>query len=49
MLLNFNNEKLAEELNNVYCLFLNLIERAKYEIWNKKDIDERLRMVVIIN
>ncbi|XP_043471428.1 putative elongator complex protein 1 [Leptopilina heterotoma] len=44
MLLNFNNEKLGEELNNAYCLFINLIERSKYEIWNKKDIDERLSM-----
>lgn len=47
MLLNFNNEKLGEELNNAYYLFINLIERSKYEIWNKKDIDERLSMVIL--
>lgn len=47
MLLNFNNEKLAEELNSVYCSVLNLIDRAKYEIWNHKDIKERVHMVII--
>lgn len=48
MLLNFTNDKLAEELHNIFTSFLSFVEHGKSEIWIKKEAEEKLGMVLIL-